>query len=207
MSEGIRRKPYPARSSSYVFSLAVGVPPSRAVPKDCVARVAPGCPLVVRRVAYLLRRRAVGGPSGAVCSGWRDPGAFGCDAGTRACAFCGDCSVGRCASFRVPYRTTRVRCPVRGNGGARPGPAPADASLRPGKTTDILSVLQRSNHGAGRRATAGRGRPAPVLEEREKIPSGTPKTPEADSYAPVPASTYPPDMVLCRPTVLSPHLP
>ena len=143
------RQPYSARSSSCVFSPSAYRPsrsecrPCGPYPRNAWPSGSPAAHTRARRVACLLRRKAVGGPSGAVYSEWRDPGAFGCDAGTRAYAFCGDCSVGTCASFGVPYRTTGYGARCGGYGVARPWPGPADTSLRYDKITDILPVLQR----------------------------------------------------------------
>ena len=164
MIRRMRRQPYSARSSSCVFSSAYR--PSRSecrpygpYPRNAWAERIPRLPTCARPVACLLRRKAVGDPSGAVYSEWRDPGAFGCDAGTRACAFCGDCSVGTCASFGVPYRTTGYGARCGGFGVARPWPGPAGNSLRSDKITDILPVLQRW----------GRDRRRPFPRTRNKL--------------------------------------
>lgn len=159
----------------------------------------PGCPLVSRRVADLLRRTAVGGPSGAVYSEWRDPGAFGCDVGTRACAFGGGCSVGRCASFRSLIGQPGY--------GARCGGTACPA--RAGACRHFLEVPQDYGHPVRfakmirlRRPTgvAGAARPVSFLQEREIIRTRAAKTPGSDLLAVVHASTARPDKVLCRPT-------
>ena len=156
----------------------------------------PGCPLASRRVADLLRRKAAGGPSGAVYSEWRDPGAFGCDVGTRACAFCGGCSVGRCASFRSLIGQPGY--------GARCGGTACPA--RAGACRHFLEVSQDYGHPVRfakmirlRSPTGAAGAARPVsFPENAKYSRQSGKTPGGDLLALVHACTYLPDKVLCR---------